>query len=192
MTTLADKVLDVNAALVAAAIPHAFGGALALAFHVQEPRATRDIDLNIFLPPESAESVFRVLPSEVAWSEADVAAIADAGQVRLFWEETPIDLFFSTHVFHDQASSGTSEVPFAGGTIPILGATGLAVFKAFFNRTKDWADIEAMVDAGSLDLHPVIGWLVDLMGGDDERVARLQLLLHRPASPAEPRFDPPS
>ena len=109
----------------------------------------------------------------------------------MFWAETPLDLFFSTHAFHDGAASETSDVPFDGGTIPILGATDLAVFKAFFNRTKDWADLEAMVDAGSLDLHQVIGWVVDLMGGDDERVARLRLLLDRQPPRAEPRFDAP-
>ena len=32
-------------------------------------------------------------------------------------------------------------MPFADTTIPVSGATELAVFKAFFNRTKDWADI---------------------------------------------------
>ena len=36
----------------------------------------------------------------------------------------------------------------------------LAVFKAFFNRTKDWADIEAMIEAGSLDGDRVVGVLV--------------------------------
>jgi hypothetical protein len=61
------------------------------------------------------------------------------------------------------------------------------VFKAFFNRTKDWADIEAMLDAKSVDVHVVIGWLVDLLGGDDHRVTRLRDLIGR-EPPGDPRF----
>ncbi len=31
--------------------------------------------------------------------------------------------------------------------LPFLSCPDLAVFKVFFNRTKDWADLEAMHDA---------------------------------------------
>lgn len=47
MTTSVEKIELVDEALTAAAVPHAFGGALALAYHVESPRATVDIDLNI-------------------------------------------------------------------------------------------------------------------------------------------------
>jgi len=69
-----------------------------------------------------------------------------------------------------------------------LSATDLTVFKAFFDRTRDWADIEAMLEAGTVDVHTALGWLVDIVGGDDHRVSRLRRLLdHEPAEP-EPRF----
>ena len=74
--------------------------------------------------------------------------------------------------------------------MPVLGATELTVFKAFFDRTKDWADIEAMIDAGTVDIHAALGWLVDLLGGDDHRVDRLRKLLDRKPPAAEPRFMP--
>jgi len=74
--------------------------------------------------------------------------------------------------------------------IPILAANDLAVFKAFFDRTKDWADIEAMIDARSLDIHTVIGWLVDLRGPEDHRVERLRTLIDRAPPAEEPRFTP--
>ena len=96
-------------------------------------------------------------------------AVERVGQVRVFWDDNPVDLF-STHAFHDQAEAEIVQVPFADTTIPVLGATELAVFKAFFNRTKDWADIEAMVDAETVDVHRAMGWLVDLLGPDDERL----------------------
>ena len=189
MPTLAERISGVDEALERASIPHAFGGALALAFHVGEPRATRDIDVNVFVPPGRARDVFEALPDGTAWTEIDVDRVEHDGQVRLFWDETPIDLFFSTHEFHDLAWKGLERVPFAGSTIPILGATELLVFKAFFDRSKDWVDIETMIEAGTPDLHRAMGWLVDLLGPDDHRVARVRSLIGWRRGP-EPRFDP--
>jgi hypothetical protein len=190
MTTLVEKVIALDAALEGLEIPHAFGGALALAFHVREPRATRDIDVNIFLPAADAPTTLIALPAPVVWSPDDLAEIERSGQVRIFWDDTPVDLFFVTHPFHDAAATRTERVPFAGRDIPILAAEDLAVFKAFFDRTKDWADIEAMIDAHALDPHAVIGWIVDLVGGDDHRVARLLELVKRDPPEDETRFAP--
>ncbi len=78
---------------------------------------------------------------------------------------------------------------FGGEPLPFLSCTDLAVFKAFFDRTKDWADIEAVLEAGTADVHAAIGWLVDLLGGDDPRVARLRGLVRKAGTgQAEPRF----
>jgi hypothetical protein len=188
MTTLAEKIVEIDAGLDAASVPHAFGGALALAFHVEEPRATRDIDVNVFVDPGRAADVFAALPAGASWGEGDVVRVELDGQVRLLWDDTPIDLFFSTHAFHDLAWLELERAPFGGTTIPILGATELVVFKAFYDRTRDWADIEAMLDAHTPDVHAALGWLVDLLGSEDARVVRLRDLLHRTPRP-EPRFD---
>jgi len=188
MTTLAERVVAIETALRDAQIPHAFGGALALAYHIAEPRGTRDIDLNIFVDEARARSILELLPSGVRWSDKDLDVIERDGQVRLFWDDTPVDLFFATHRFHREAETHVREVPFDGTSIPILSATDLTVFKAFFDRTRDWADIEAMLDAGTVDAHTALGWLVDVVGGDDHRVSRLRRLLDRRAPEGEPRF----
>src|SRR4051794_10586710 len=193
MASLVESIVALEIALDDARVPHAFGGALALAFHIEEPRGTRDIDVNVFLAPDEVEHVFAALPPEVQRSERDADRVRRDGQVRIFWDETPIDLFFTTHAFHDTVQIHVDRVPFAGTTIPVLGATELVVFKAFFDRTKDWADIEAIAEAGSADLHTAIGWLVDLLGGHDVRIARLRALIHPdPSEPSERRFDPGS
>ena len=57
--------------------------------------------------------------------------------------------------------------------LSFLACDDLAVFKAFFNRTRDWADLEAMRDAGTLDVSAVAGVLATFLGGDDDRIARL-------------------
>ena len=48
------------------------------------------------------------------------------------------------------------------------------MFKAFFDRTKDWADLEEMAVAGTLDRQRVIGVLVENLGVADSRVERLR------------------
>jgi hypothetical protein len=190
VTSLTQKVLEIESAFDAADIPHAFGGALALAFHIHEPRATRDIDVNVFLPSERVSDVLRALPAGIARDERAEHLIREEGQARLLWGDNPVDLFFSIHPFHDEAAARVTEVPFEGVMIPVLGATELTVFKAFFDRTKDWADIEAMLAAGTVDVHRALGWLVDLLGSHDARVARLEALVDQPPPEEEPRFRP--
>jgi hypothetical protein len=65
-------------------------------------------------------------------------------------------------------------VPFAGTRIPVLGPVELAVFKAMFDRTRDWADIEAMLSAETLDVDAVEETLRTLLPDGDERFARLR------------------
>ena len=172
MTSLVDKILGVHRMLDECGVSHAFGGALALAFHVGEPRATRDIDVNVFLPAINVDRVAQALTKCVAFSDEQRDAARADDQVRVFWDDTPIDVFFNTHKFHDDALKHIERHEFAGAHIPIIGADHLAVFKAFFNRTKDWADIEEMVSVGSLDNQRVAGWLAGLLGLADDRVGR--------------------
>jgi hypothetical protein len=171
--TLAEKLLELHADLARAAIPHAFGGAIALAYWTLEPRGTRDIDLNVFLPASGAGPALAALPEAVARDEEGEATIARDGQIRLWWADTPIDLFFSYQPLHDVAARNMRTVPFEGGEIPVLGPVELAVFKAIFDRTRDWADIEAMLAAGNLDPDAVRDQLVQLVGGRDQRIRRL-------------------
>ncbi len=177
MISLADMVVAVSAALDAADLPHAFGGALALAWCTQRARGTIDIDLNVFVPRARIRDVLEALPDGITSTDADVRQLTDDGQARLWWGSTPVDLFLNTHDFHEQVALRSQREAFNGAMVPFLGCSDLAVFKAFFNRTKDWADLEEMVQAGTLDPDRVIGALVRYLGTDDERVARLGRLV---------------
>lgn len=176
MTTFVDKIVAVHRHLAAGSVPHGFGGALALGFHVAAPRATADIDVNICLDPAQAPRVLAALPAGAAWGPADLRQIARDGQTRLFWDRTPLDLFFPQHELHALVATRIEEVPFAGTTIPVVSATDLTIFKALFDRTKDWADIEAMIEYGAVDRVEVRHWLVTLVGTDDDRVSRFDRL----------------
>lgn len=174
--TLVEKIVAIHRALREAAIPHAFGGALALAWCTERARGTNDIDLNLFLGPEHVADVLAALPEPIRWTDADVALLERDGQARLRWDEIPVDLFFNTTDFHVRASERTQVQPFLDEQIPFLSCRDLAVFKAFFNRTQDWADLEAMAGAGTIDVEAILGVLVRYLGGDDERIERLRAL----------------
>jgi hypothetical protein len=176
MSLLAQRLLDVHDALSRAKLPHAFGGAIALAYCTHEPRGTRDLDVNVFVNPARAGEVLASLPGEVTVADADVQAAERDGQVRVWWQDTPIDVFLDVHRFHDEVAQGVRFVPFEDHTIPVLGCTALAVFKALFDRTKDWADIEEMAAAGALDLSLAESWIERLAGVDSPAARRLASL----------------
>lgn len=174
--TLLDKILAIHRSLGEAGVAHAFGGALALAWCTQQARGTVDIDVNLFVAPTHVLVTLAGLPSEVSWTDADIALLERDGQARLWWDHTPVDVFFNTTDFHARAAERTRLEPFGGAMVPFLACRDLAVFKAFFNRTKDWADLEAMAEVGALDVEAVLGVLARYLGGDDERVARVRAL----------------
>ena len=175
-TCLADKIVQLDAALTQARLPHAFGGALALAWCTQRARGTIDIDVNVFVGIEAVDRLLGALPPGVAHTAADRELLVRDGQARLWWGTTPVDVFMNTTPFHQQAAVRARREQFGGHEIPFLACTDLAVFKAFFDRTKDWADLEEMALAGTLDRQRVTGVLVEYLGLDDHRVARLHAL----------------
>jgi len=171
--TLPERVVALHRALMTARLPHAFGGAIALAYWTQDPRGTSDIDVNVFIPADNADRALRKLPDGVARPPEAADTVARDGQIRLWWDETPLDLFLNYDDVHEQAARHRRTVPFAGTRIPVLGPVELAVFKVMFDRTRDWADIEAMLAAGTLDVDAVRSTLRTLLEPDDHRFARL-------------------
>ena len=159
--------------LDAAGINHAFGGAFALLWCTGEPRTTIDIDLNIFVRPSDAKRVLDVLPDEIEITDDQVTELMAAGQCRLMFDGIPVDIFSTRPPSMTTFVSTSTNISWPTGTSPFLGCNDLAVFKAFFNRRKDWADIEAMLLAGRLDVPYVTGILTDYLGPGDERVHQL-------------------
>jgi hypothetical protein len=163
-------------------VPHAFGGAIALAYYA-EPRATIDIDVNLFVGVDR----YREVAARLArlGIEADRPEIVDQvlrnGQGRVLWDGTPVDLFFRYDPFHDAAAAARIKVPFGDTTIPILSATHLIVCKVVFNRAKDWVDIDAMLvsDDVQLDVAEVTRWVGRIAGDTDPRYERIVSLLTR-------------
>jgi hypothetical protein len=73
-------------------------------------------------------------------------------------------------------------MPFGDGdAIHVLAAEDLLVFKALFDRDKDWRDIEELVYAMAeeLDAAYARSWLGRIVGEQDPRYPRLCQLLDR-------------
>ncbi|HWC09369.1 MAG TPA: hypothetical protein VG458_09990 [Solirubrobacterales bacterium] len=177
--SLVEKVVALHTALGAAKVPHAIGGALALAYYA-EPRATIDVDLNVFVPTERWPAVRDALSPLGVTVATDLAALERDGQVRLWWDRNPVDLFFSYDPFHEEMKKATRRVPFAETTIPILAPEHLAVCKAVFSRPKDWIDIEQiLVATDPLDVSEIEAWLESIVGDGDKRLMHLREILAR-------------
>ncbi|MEZ5145140.1 MAG: hypothetical protein R2726_21910 [Acidimicrobiales bacterium] len=162
---------------MACGVPHAFGGALALAYYA-EPRATIDIDVNVFVPVDRADDVLGPL----AQLGADVADGCDDGPPGRTGpravgrdRDRPVLL---VRPLPRRAARAVCEVPFADSTLPILSAAHLTVCKVRFDRPKDWVDIDAMLALGtSIDAAEVLRWVGRIAGDDDPRFDRIAAVL---------------
>jgi hypothetical protein len=179
--SLPEKVIVIHEALTDAKVPHALGGALALAYYA-DPRATIDIDINVFVPTERWRDVVEALTEiGVSADRLDPSALERDGQCRLWWGDNAVDLFFAYDPIHDEMRGESRRVPFGEVTISILSPEHLAVCKAMFDRQKDWIDIEQMLIAGdNLDLDKIEKWLVRMVGDSNHRVKRLGVLRTTP------------
>lgn len=179
---LDEKIVLIDQALATADILHAFGGALALAYYA-EPRATIDVDVNVFVAPRRAGRTLDALgmlgatvdrPALLALAQRD-------GQVRVRWGRSPIDLFFSYDPFHKACAAARRMVPFGDTQIPILSPEHLVVCKAVFDRRKDWIDIEQIlfVTASDVDVAEITRWVNRILGAPDRRTKKLASTIHR-------------
>ena len=177
---LDQQIVAIEQAFGSAQIPHAFGGAQALAYY-GPIRATHDIDVNVFLPATEAGRVFDVLArlgADATNPGLRVLAERDE-QVRVRWDGTPVDLFFAYDALHRSSMERRRRVDFYGDPIHILSGEDLIVYKATFNRSKDWDDIAGMIFASPelLDFDYVRRWLERIDDDERERLARLERLV---------------
>ena len=132
----------------------------------------------MFVPATECREALRALPTGIARPPGTADAVARDGQIASGGTGHR-STFFDYSPAHADAARHRRTVPFADAVIPILGPVELAVFKAMFDRTRDWADNEAMVGAGTLDVASVATSLRSMLGNDDGRLARLDEAAHR-------------
>jgi hypothetical protein len=191
MSELVDKLFAIHEALERESLPHAFGGALALAYCVEEPRGTRDLDVNIFCDSADAGKVLAALPDGVESGAGEIATVERDGQARLFWDGVPVDVFLNNIPLHEEVAGAVVWVWLEGKKVPMLDCASLVVFKSFFDRTKDWADIEAIAIATPEDVDAAARTIAALVGEDDPVHRRLRDVMAKtpPGVWAGPRPD---
>lgn len=153
----------------------AIGGAIALGFH-GEPRGTKDVDIDVFLDESRYEELFDVLERAGCLVDRDRCRTqALRGEAIVVSRDGyRIDVFVPTIPFYGDVEATRRTVELRGQKVPILSAESLTVFKLLFFRPKDLLDVEKIValQGAALDRAYVRRWLVDMVGDDDERVAR--------------------
>jgi hypothetical protein len=160
--------------LEASRLPYALGGAVAYSSW-GEPRATRDVDLNIWVEPEALPEAFDVLAAAGVTIDRP-RAVAEAADRGLFvgWHgEYRVDVFVPSIPFYAEALARRVRVRLAGRDTWVLSPEVLAVFKMLFFRAKDLRDLERLlvVQGSRFDQAFVRGALVDMLGADAEQVA---------------------
>jgi hypothetical protein len=168
--------VTIAAALDDAGLPNALGGAIALAAW-GVPRATVDVDMNVFVGDADLPRVFDVLERlgvEVDRDQAMREHEARGMFVVRSADEMRIDVFTPSIDFSWEAAKRVVRRNLLGSEVSVLSAESLAVFKLLFFRSKDIADLERLVGTqkGRMDTAWVRKWISDMMGDDDPRVSK--------------------
>lgn len=153
-----DEVRALHRRLEEAGIPHAFGGAQALAYYAK-PRRTVDIDVNVFVPVECWPEVREAMAPLGIEVEVDERELEREGQVKLEWNENPVHLFFSCDPLHEEMERRVRTVPFTDGKIPLVAPEHLVIRKTILGRPKDRCDIEQILASTPIDMDEVEDWV---------------------------------
>jgi hypothetical protein len=173
LASLVEAVAALIDALETAGVDYALGGAVAYSAWA-EPRATRDVDVNVWIPLERLDTAFDVLArAGVLVDRAAARAEAEArGMFVGRRGEYRVDVFIPSVPFYEEARGRRVRTRVAGRDTWVLSAETLAVFKVLFFRPKDLADVGRLLEiqGGRFDHAFVRHWLVEMLGRDDERV----------------------
>ena len=69
---------------------------------------------------DAGERVFAALPEGVKANRGDQKILRKEGQVRVWWQKTPLDLFLNTTAYHSEVAGRIRWEQFVGETIPFI------------------------------------------------------------------------
>jgi hypothetical protein len=174
---LARRIAD---AFEAEGIPHAIGGALALAAW-GFPRATNDVDIDVFVEVELLDRVLSTLERAgcVVDRNACLASARDRGDFSVRYQGMRMDFFVPSIPFYRSVEARVRPAPLQGRPASYLSPEDLAVFKMLFFRTKDILDVERLVAfiGPDFDAAYVRRSLVEILGSEDQRLQRWDRLV---------------
>jgi hypothetical protein len=174
--------LSIVDALEGSHVEYALGGAIAYSTWA-EPRATRDIDLNLWMPAERLDDAFDVLSASGVTIDR-ARARDDANERGMFvgkHGEYRVDVFVPSVPFYAEARRRRVRTRLVGRDVWVLSPETLAVFKMLFFRPKDLADVGRLlqIQRDRFDAAFVRQWLVEMLGAGDERISAWDDLVAR-------------
>jgi hypothetical protein len=161
-----------------AGVPCAIGGALCLAYW-GVPRATRDLDINVFVGESELATVLDSLEAAgcVVDRPQSLTRVRDRGDMVADFDGIRVDVFIAFHDYHEHVARRVVRGVLPDGPeASFLSAEDLCVFKTLFHRAKDLVDLDRLFAAlgRSLDIDYVLHWLGELLGPDDRRPIQLE------------------
>lgn len=166
--------------LEAAQIPYGVGGALALGVW-GFPRATKDVDVDVFVDPARLSPVFAALRSAgCTVDEATASAQAtERGDFQAWAGAMRVDVFVPSIPFYESIRRRLRVATLEGRPASFISQEDLTVMKLLFFRAKDLIDVERLVAFGgpSFDRDYVASSLIEIVGADDVRLGRWRQLL---------------
>jgi hypothetical protein len=192
LESLVEVVTSLIDHLEASQIPYAFGGAIALSAW-SEPRATTDVDLNLWVSDDELPKAVQLLREAGVAIELEQAqrGARERGMFAAPHGSYRVDVFVPSVPFYDEALTRRMRVTLAQRPTWVLSPESLAVFKMLFFRAKDLVDLARLIEVRRppLDVAYVRGWLLEMVGPEDVRIAKWDELTRsspRPL-PASPR-----
>jgi hypothetical protein len=164
-------------------IPYAIGGALALGVW-GAPRATKDVDLSVFVRRDELGRVLDSLERVGVMISREQAAkdVARIGLAKGRLGMIVVDVFLSEHPQYLEMARRARRVvdPATGWSASFISAEDLCIHKLVFGRHKDIGDLESLFAVRrDLDLAYVRGWLVQMVPHGDARLTVLDDLERR-------------
>lgn len=164
----------------AAGIPYGVGGALALGIW-GFPRATKDVDLDVFVEPSLLAPVFTALRAAGCAVDAASASAqaAERGDFQAWAGAMRVDVFVPSIPFYESIRRRLRLASLEGRPASFISPEDLTVMKLLFFRSKDLIDVERLVAFGGdrFDRSYVAAALADIVGADDARLLRWRQLL---------------
>jgi uncharacterized nucleotidyltransferase DUF6036 len=163
LVRLAGAVSDLTAWLKNEAIPGAIIGGLA-ANLLGRPRITKDVDAVVLLGDLQIDA-FLASGARFGFSPRinDASEFASKNRVLLLSHnpsKTDVDVSLGVLPFERESVERASIVTVAGISFPVISPEDLIIMKALARRTRDVADIEAVLDAHpDLDLNRIRYWV---------------------------------
>lgn len=164
-------------------VSYAIGGAIAYGFWAV-PRATVDVDLNLFVAEAELAVAIDALSSGGVLVDRPSALVSSKarGDFHGTIDGMRLDVFTPSIDFSWEAARTRVRVTLLGEPTWILSAEATAVFKLLFFRGKDLVDLERLVavQGTKLDTAYVRRWVAEMVGEDDTRIERWDQMVGAP------------